>query len=639
MIIFNELILKGTTKDYRVTFKRGLNIIAGKIFTGKSTILRLINYCLGSSYQPKYTEIRKVSNILLELNINDRVFTIERKMFSLSENIIIHHCSIPQLAEKHREESVKPKQNLEQNSISKFLLEKLNLWGVPLQEAPSKKSSETDIMSFRDIIWFCTLFQDRIDDQFDFLFEKTYMKNIKFNAVFKVIFGIYENEEAVLKSRLNSMENELRLKQNEFRNISEFLKSNKIKSKEKLEGELKPISSKLNKLRNEFNKLSKEEIVLDGISQTYQSEIESLHELIQKDVTTLNEKTTLRERLIVLAGQYIEDIRRLEALIEAKALIPSNVEMCPNCLQNIDKQKSDTICQLCNQEFRLSLSIDSNNRPTTELSRIRRKYKEIQNSITKVENDIDEINTDISSLNIKYQQKSEELHSRIEQKLSPIIEARENLIVKIEEGKSAFTIAKRELDYYKPLSNLSLEISELDFQVESLKKELLEFRKNLISYNHLIKRFSVHFYDVLNKIGFPKLDEKSKIDNKLIPIIRGEKYSYLESLGAIVITTQCWYIAFFNLFEEFSTNHPKFFLIDTPQKNIAGERSTNDVYTDYNIILGLYRSYIELLDKNYLKQLIIVDNDPPDEFEDYIIVRYSRDPKKPPYGLIDDETQ
>jgi hypothetical protein len=37
-------------------------------------------------------------------------------------------------------------------------------------------------------------------------------------------------------------------------------------------------------------------------------------------------------------------------------------------------------------------------------------------------------------------------------------------------------------------------------------------------------------------------------------------------------------------------------------------------------------------------QIIIVDNQPPTDQDEHIVVRYSGDPEQPPYGLIDDAT-
>ena len=47
-LFIHYLTLIGYRKNYKVTFKKGLNLITGPISTGKSSILEFINYALGS---------------------------------------------------------------------------------------------------------------------------------------------------------------------------------------------------------------------------------------------------------------------------------------------------------------------------------------------------------------------------------------------------------------------------------------------------------------------------------------------------------------------------------------------------------------------------------------------------------------
>jgi len=136
---------------------------------------------------------------LLEVNISNEIITIERKLFSLSSDIKIHLSSIKNLDKEHQKFNVAPYQVKNRESISSFILKKLNLWNIPLKEAPSRDETGVDIMSLRDLLWFCYLDQGRIDDDKDFLFEKTFMKKIKLKQVFKVIFEIYDHLEATLK--------------------------------------------------------------------------------------------------------------------------------------------------------------------------------------------------------------------------------------------------------------------------------------------------------------------------------------------------------------------------------------------------------------------------------------------------------
>lgn len=58
-IKFNKLLLSGDNESYEVNFKDGLNLITGPISTGKSTILELIDYCLGKKNHKDYQEVKR----------------------------------------------------------------------------------------------------------------------------------------------------------------------------------------------------------------------------------------------------------------------------------------------------------------------------------------------------------------------------------------------------------------------------------------------------------------------------------------------------------------------------------------------------------------------------------------------------
>ena len=103
--------------------------------------------------------------------------------------------------------------------------------------------------------------------------------------------------------------------------------------------------------------------------------------------------------------------------------------------------------------------------------------------------------------------------------------------------------------------------------------------------------------------------------------------------------TQAWIIAFFHLFINFESNHPKFFLIDSPQTNIGLGRDIEEQYRDANIIKGIYKEYKKLIDQSILEQIIIVDWIPPQGYKDYYCIVYTGDPSNKPYGLIDDELE
>ena len=94
-IIINQLLLIGTRKNYSVPFHPGLNIIHGDSDTGKSSILDLIDYCLGGKDIDMYDELQSSAEYcLLEVSLNDKIFTISRDIFDSGKNIKIYSADI-----------------------------------------------------------------------------------------------------------------------------------------------------------------------------------------------------------------------------------------------------------------------------------------------------------------------------------------------------------------------------------------------------------------------------------------------------------------------------------------------------------------------------------------------------------------
>lgn len=55
---FRRLMLTSPGRNYEVEFHDGVNIIAGPISTGKSSILELLDYVCGAKSAPAYPELQ-----------------------------------------------------------------------------------------------------------------------------------------------------------------------------------------------------------------------------------------------------------------------------------------------------------------------------------------------------------------------------------------------------------------------------------------------------------------------------------------------------------------------------------------------------------------------------------------------------
>jgi molecular chaperone GrpE (heat shock protein) len=276
--------------------------------------------------------------------------------------------------------------------------------------------------------------------------------------------------------------------------------------------------------------------------------------------------------------------------------------------------------------------------PTTELYRLKKKHKEIQEVINNLGEETTKLEFEVEMENQEFNQKSWELEKRIKLMVSPLSSLREQLYSEIRGLNLEIDRINEKIQYYNNLKPIKNEIIDIKDNIEETKKKLSDIKTKTKSFIKIIEQFSDNFYKVLLELSFPKLDKNTYINEKLVPYVRNTNYRDIGSLGAIVLITQAWFMAFFDLFKKYKENHPKFFLVDSPQSNIGSNSEIED-YRDENIIKGIYMKYKSLIDEDILEQIIIADSIPPNGYERFYCVKYTGMKDNPPYGLIDDEVR
>jgi len=635
-IHLHEIRVKGTSKDYSVKFSEGLNIIAGEIYTGKSSILDLIDFCLGAKNPPQYPEIiRKGLTSLLEMSINDDTFTIERTLFSTKNKGYIHLCKIQEIKQDHEMIEVSSVQRRDGESISSFVLSKLDLWNVPLKESPTQDSTDIDNMSLRDLMWFCYLNRKRVAGA-DLLFESNHMKKIKLRQVFDVLFNLYSERLAKLCSEIREVEEKIHSKTQKAKILDEFANAEGIPDIEELEDDKEKLVEEIKTEKKRLREIDNEITGKSDIASELRGKVQGLQRKLQQTrVEKRNLEKTL-QRLIPLRGQYAEDIRKLHFLKDARRIIdPLRISKCPVCLSNI-RRNAENACPLCGEVLEdSSQDIDV----AREIHTIERKLRELNNYAEELEENVRKFELEEKRLFTELKHQSNRLDQTLKTFVSPYLSEREELVSIISRNRNEIKHIDGFISVRKNIQKILEEKAKLEIKLHRLEKALEEEREKSIDQKELLESLSNIFKENLKTVKFPKLSE-AYIDDKLVPYIRGREYSDLSSEGAINLASICWItsIAEESLLKE--THHPGFLLLDTIQRGIGlGDNVEEEEFRDASIIKGIYKLLDNLTSLDNPCQIIAVDNHPPREVKENIVVNYTRNPDKPPYGFIDDEME
>jgi len=639
----NFLVLVGTQKDYVVSFDAGLNIIYGDSDTGKSSILNLINYCLGASSLDTYEEIEmKGQHCLLEVDFLGITYTIKRDIFNPKAEIEVYRTTYNSIEETFPKfYSPNYVQISEDGNFSEFLLQAMRIPLVRIKEAPSKEVTKMVNLSFRDIFKYCYLDQDRIGSKK--LFGENYVILIKLKETFKLMYNVLDEQITELEGRISVLSADKNTLTNKNNSVASFLKETQVESlaelalqKEALENELDGLKAAIKQIDTEIIGGSEELNHLRSGISNFEADIRQLYQ--EHSTTELEIKQN-----IALRNEYRNDMRKMEATIEALEKFPKIADKqldCPLCdtVVNVSKLK---------QHFN-----DSDTKSIKgELNSLRRRMRDLDSIYKNLKEQ--EAN---SSRDIKYKTSElEEMRLMLDKQsvdiVSPYLNQRDVLSYRAGTVQSDI---KNSQHFYKIRLQQSIndtEIVELQRNIDELKDTLGELRKDAPSLEKILKALGEKVAEILVYVGVKNPTNISISSTTYLPVIRGRNYESITSGGVRTVSSVAYFLSLMIYAIENPVNYPSFLMIDTITKYLGKVKerdleSTNreedeqEGMTDYEKHENIYRYLLTLSQYKDSFQLIIVDNDIPDalyeNLKGFVRKHFSTNIPGTEIGFIDD---
>lgn len=650
-LIINKLVLVGQRKNYIVPFHKGLNVIYGDSDTGKSSILNLINYCLGSSKVHMYDELEYGGKYcLLEVLLNEKAYTIKRDIFAPNQFIEVYHSDIENMNSVFPYE-YGPSYSKEGAAgyFSDFLLQALEIPLIRVKKAPSQVDSEFVRLSFRDIFKFCYLDQDEVGSKYvlDLQNGSVFVKN---KETFKFIHNILDSQITELQNDLSYKERSKRNLQNKYEVITLFLRETQLKPMTMLKDELVEIDSQLDVINAEISELNTK-----MTSNTiYNNELREHIQNFKNSIINLNNSQkqieSNIEQNIKLKKEYDKDITKLQSAVEVKSKLPADIIKeadCPICHKKMNIH-----------DLKSCLGDNSAEYLKKEINALKRRKQNLSNLIDMQVNEISLIESKKELLVEDLNKAEILLDTNTKDFISPFISQRDGLISQ----KSSLSEQKSKITYFLKLRNqldlISDDIEDLQKQIDGLKIKINELKTNSPSASEIVSILGDYLKDFLDFVKIKNAINIGISTEKFLPIVRNKNYSELTSGGLRTLTSVGYFISLLINSIEYNTNLPSFLMIDTIGKYLG---KTKDKYlsetskshdaiegiSDPDKYLNIYKYLIDLCTNKEKTQegvnfqIIIVDNEIPLEIEKlvagYTVKRFSTEERKGyDIGFIDD---
>ncbi|MED0901384.1 hypothetical protein [Bacillus nitratireducens] len=639
-LIVEKLIVVGVEKNYVVDFETGLNIIYGDSDTGKSSILNLIDYLLGSKKVYLYEEIEKKGKYaLLQVRLNDIVYSIKRDIFKPEDYIEVYKSDIQSMG-KVFPKIYGPNYKKEGPSgyFSDFLLQSLNIPLIRVKKAPTKSDSGLVRMSFRDIFKYCYLNQDDIGSR-QLLDATNGAVAVKNRLTFQFIYNLSDEAISKLEQEIQSKIEQKKENQKQYKIISSFLRDAQFQTIDEIEDFMGEVKQKVENITQEIELMDinmKADTVQLELSRT---EIADIEQKLRKLETNKQYTKAILEQNITLKKDYERDLQKLNLSLKMAENLPSHLPKeleCPLCSSVV------SIADLTD-----SSSVIGRTEINAEIKSIKNRIKELQLLIDQDKEKIFDFEKDQYQYNESLQKLQALLDKEMKSYVSPYLAQREFWI----KEKSNLIENQKNLNYHlkirKQLEEFEAASDVLSSQIVEWNSKLETLKNNLPSIEGILSDLGDYLANYLRYIPIKNPSRISISATTFLPIVRGKNYVELTSGGLRTVVSVGFLLSMLKYSLLNNTNMPSFLMIDTLGKYLGKikadeiEDEASEELNDPNKYSKMYEYLLEMTKDKEDIQIIVVDNEIPlnmhEELKNKIVKRFGRmkvDGME--IGLIDD---
>lgn len=636
MLLIKRIVLVGKEKKYIVSFEEGLNIIYGDSDKGKTTILELIKYALGSEKFKINLEIEeKVERFFFEVEIKNKFYTIERDLFDKNNYVKVYKEKSEEILE-NKEVEIKYF-DLERDgkfqNYSDFLLEKM---GIPQGRISKKKNGKIEFQNITlpSIMKFCYLTQDDIGSKKMLNLDNygLFGMNMK---VLKYIYKVLDEEIAQLEGEIGEVLGNRNLKEKEYEIIKKFLSEDETLCIGNLNKEIEETNQIILETENELKNINSEILEKTNVMEKFRK---NLNENYMKETELTIEIEKLKKQNIKFEGllkKYIEEIEKIELginLLNRTNIDLNNLEcLCPVCKGQITLEEIEENYEIEKEEF-LKL----------EKKRVKLKHVSLMKYIDEVSLQITKLTKEKIELNLDIKNSEKLLNKEVENCIAPFISIRDSLNENIGRSKERIN------EYYKlkkieeKIEIRKKEVRDLDNFLSKLNNDLEDKRENSISTDEMKEGLALNLNQILTNIEIENLHNVG-INKRFLPIFRGDNYEEHTSGGVRTILSVSYYLSILEDTINKKLNKPSILLIDTIGNFLGKNKEKNDndeVVNDPKKYHNMYHEILRIcelgINKNKKVQVIVVDNDyPGKKFEIYMRKKFGKE-ENYECGLIND---
>lgn len=590
----------------------------GQMGAGKSSIARLIDYCLGGSIQLSPALQGEFTSAVLTVELERSTLTVERQrdannvFASWTVGEEVHSAVLPA---KTAAGEVVALTGVETLSDLIFWLSGINPPRV--RKSKLKDDSKTIRLSMRDLLWYCYLDQDNIDSEFFHLEEDAefYLK-LKSRDVIRYVIGYHDERVADLEAELDQLRANRTARAASIESLTRTLEDVgagselQIADREaSLRAAVVKVEAELVSLR-QIKKSDQSEHAVDQLAEQTKllgAEVAEL-DLAVEELKAARERHTLHRNEIEMLG-----LKFRRSAVARAILGDVSFTECPRCAQHLP-ERSAQCCVVCGQEDRLELE-DASEQAALEVDIAARRadlegaIKEIDANLAKIRRTREGLVSRKAKLEVERNRSMAEADSAF---LSTVLLK--------ERERAALEAELVSLSWLLRLPDLLRQQREAYAQIvameQMLREALKDARTQAESDRTSLDRLGEYFLDALVQSEVPGVERDDRVvlePPSFYPAVYSKDpsdqtastFTTMSSGGKKTLFKCCFAIALHRIAAQLEAPLPELLIIDSPMKNISERENRAQFEGFYRMVYALKigelaATQIVLIDKEFL---------------------------------------
>lgn len=634
-IKFKHLIMRTRQTVERIEFSSSVTFIHGPIGKGKSTVARLIDYCLGGNLErtPAIRQEFIAAELALTLDCYDCL--IERSAedtqsvrFTWSgDGDIYGSVNAPFRAQEER---------LIDAEVYNFSDLVFFLCGIaPIKVRQRLRDPESPMvrLSIRDMWRYCYLDQTHLDSSFYRLEDAQRAR--KSQDAMRFITGLHSERLDQIEAELVSTIDEQRSKRATVHQIRELMKKFEFGTELDILSRIQAAEAELANIQQTRAELERSRAVQTHPTDNLRVELRQLsfelgycRQALAESLEAIAQQQALRAEFITAKTKAARSAQAVKILDGVK------YQRCPECGNDISyRQDEQEFCRLCHCEHQRHDSMNS-----LEQESFRRdlndRIDQISDSIRRRESEIERAKRYVGQLENKKQQLDQQLQDELARYDSAYIEAIRGAERDIAMLTERISSLKKLNQMPQAINVLEVEAGALQGRIDLLRSSSADERSKLRTADRVISEIAHEFKRIMVSAAFPGV---STADDVVIdprnwkPMVvhheQGWGFWDTGSGGKKTLFNVCYALAIHSVASNRGLPLPDTLIIDSPTKNISEDENPE-------LVRSLYDEIYRLANKNSKRKLqfILIDSEfvaPRESLPGLLVRRMAGEPEAP----------